>query len=74
MYSMRELATVVRELRDRDGLTQHALAAKARVSRSFIADVEAGKPTVEADRLFHVLQALGFEIALRAEGSGEVRW
>ena len=74
MYTMRELAADVRELRDSEGLTQQAVAAKARVSRSFIADVEAGKPTPEANRLFHVLQSLGFEIALRGQESGEVRW
>lgn len=74
MYTMREMAAVVRELRHSAGLTQAGLAARARVSRSFIADVEAGKPSVESDRLFDVLQALGFEVALRSEGSGEVRW
>ena len=74
MYTMREMAAVVRELRHSAGLTQAALATKARVSRSFIADVEAGKPTVESDRLFAVLQALGFEVALRSEDSGQVRW
>ena len=74
MYTMREMAAVVRELRHSAGLTQAALATKARVSRSFIADVEAGKPTVESNRLFDVLQALGFEVALRSEDSGQVRW
>lgn len=74
MYTMREMAAVVRELRHSAGLTQEGLAARARVSRSFIADVEAGKPTVESDRLFDVLQALGFEVALRSEDSGQVRW
>ncbi len=74
MYTMREMAAVVRELRHSAGLTQAALATKARVSRSFIADVEAGKPTVESDRLFDVLQALGCEVALRSEDSGQVRW
>ena len=74
MLTMREAAAVVRELRGGAGLSQAQLAQQARVSRSFIADVEAGKPTVEAGRLFDVLQSLGFEVALRALDGSEIRW
>lgn len=74
MFTVREAAVVVRELREARGWTQSELAASARVSRSFVADVEAGKPTVEAAKLFDLFQALGFEIALRSRTSGEVRW
>lgn len=74
MYSMREAAAVIWELRNQQGLTQAELAAKARVSRTFIIDLEAGKPTVEAAKLFAVFQALGHEIALRSRETGELRW
>lgn len=74
MLTVREAAAVVRELRDDQRLTQSALAARANVSRSFVADLEAGKPTVEAAKVFDVFQALGFEMALRERTSGEVRW
>ncbi|RFA09938.1 hypothetical protein B7R54_12555 [Subtercola boreus] len=74
MRTVREAAAVVRELREQAGLTQLQLAERARVSRSFVADLEGGKPTVEAGKLMDVFQALGFEISLRAEDSGEVRW
>lgn len=74
MLTVREAAAVVRELRDDQRLTQSALAARATVSRSFVADLEAGKPTVEAAKVFDVFQALGFEMALRERTSGEVRW
>ena len=74
MYTVREAAAVIRELRDQRGLTQAQLAAHARVSRTFIIDLEAGKPTVEAAKLFAVFQALGHEIALRENETGEVRW
>lgn len=74
MHTVREAAAVVRELRDQAGWTQSELAAKARVSRSFIADVEAGKASVESSKLFDVFQALGFEIALMDRNSGEFRW
>ena len=74
MHTVREAAAAVRELREQQGLTQAALAERARVSRSFIADLESGKPTVEAGKLMDVFQALGFETALRDSASGDVRW
>lgn len=74
MHTMREAAAVVRELRDQFGWTQQQLADAAYVSRSFIVDVESGKPTAESAKLFDVFQALGCEIALRDVQSGDVRW
>lgn len=74
VFTMRETAALVRELRDGLGLSQTELAVKARVSRSFVSDVEAGKPSVEAAKLMDLLQALGFEIAVRDVDSGQVRW
>jgi HTH-type transcriptional regulator / antitoxin HipB len=74
MFTVREAAAVVRELRSKRRWTQAELAAQASVSRSFVVDVEAGKPTVESAKLFDIFQALGFEIALRDIDKGEVRW
>lgn len=74
VFTMREAAAVVRELRDTRGWTQAQLAATAHVSRSFVADVEAGKTSVEAAKLFDLFQALGHEVALRDLSSHEVRW
>ena len=74
MLTVREAAAVVRELREEHGWTQAHLAGLASVSRSFIADLESGKPTVEASKLMDVFQALGFEVALRARDTGQVRW
>jgi transcriptional regulator with XRE-family HTH domain len=73
MYTVREAAAAVRELRESRGYTQAELAQRARVSRSFVADVERGKATVEAAKLFDLFQALGFEMALRESESGEFR-
>jgi transcriptional regulator with XRE-family HTH domain len=73
VYTVREAAAVVRELREATGLTQQELASRARVSRSFVADVEAGKPSVEASKLFDVFNALGHEIAVRNVETGEFR-
>ena len=74
MHTVRETAAVVRELREERGWTQVELASRAAASRSFIVDLEAGKPTVEASKLMDVFQALGFETALRNVDTGEVRW
>lgn len=74
MFTVREAAAVVRELRDERRLTQAELARRAGVSRSFVADVEAGKATVEASKFLDIFQALGFEFALRDRATGEVRW
>ncbi|WP_407662256.1 helix-turn-helix domain-containing protein [Nakamurella lactea] len=48
MLTVREAAAAVRELREGHGWSQSELAGHAGVSRSFVADLEAGKPTVEA--------------------------
>lgn len=74
MLTVREAAAVIRELRDARGWTQADLARAARVSRSFVVDVESGKATVEASKLFDLFQALDYEIALRAMTGDEVRW
>lgn len=74
MLTVREAAAAAREQRERQGWSQSELARRAGVSRSFVADLEAGKPTVEASKLFDVFQALGFEMALRGLESGEVHW
>lgn len=74
MLTVREAAAVVRELRAEHGWTQTQLAEKASVSRSFLADLESGKPTIEASKSMDVFQALGFETALRERQTGEVRW
>lgn len=74
MLTMREAAAVVRELRWERNWTQAELAERAHVSRSFVADLETGKATLEAAKLFDVFQAFGLEIALRDRSSGLVRW
>lgn len=73
MFTMREIAATVRERRADRGWTQGELASHAAVSRSFVIDVEAGKPTVEAGKLFDVFQALDAEVALYDLATGEVR-
>lgn len=56
MSTVREAAALIRELREERGWTQLELAANASVSRSFVADVEAGKATVEASKLMDLFR------------------
>lgn len=74
MLTVREAAALVRDLRKQHGWSQADLAARAMVSRSFVANVEAGKQTVEAGKLFDLFQALDYEVALRSLSTDEVRW
>lgn len=74
MFTVREAGPLVRELREEKGLTQAELAQRAGVSRTFLIDLEAGKPTVETWKFMDVFQALGYEIAIRNRETGEVRW
>lgn len=56
--SIRELAATVRGRRLELGLSQAELAQRAGVSRKWIYDFEAGKPTAELGLLMRVLEAL----------------
>lgn len=55
----RDLGLFVRSERARRGLTQTQLCAAARVSRRWLSDLEAGKPTAEFGLVLRVVQALG---------------
>jgi HTH-type transcriptional regulator/antitoxin HipB len=57
--SIRDLAAVVRGRRRDLGLSQAELAARAGVSRKWIYQFEAGKPTAELRLILRVLDALG---------------
>lgn len=57
--SIRDLAAVVRGRRTDLGLSQAELAARAGVSRKWIYQFEAGKPTAELGLILRVLDALG---------------
>ncbi len=55
----RALGAVVRGRRRALKMTQASLAQAAGVSRAWITEFEAGKPTVELSRVLAVLDALG---------------
>ncbi len=63
--SIRDLAVAVRSRRLELGLTQADLARRAGISRKWVYEFEAGKPTAELGVLFRVLDELRLELELR---------
>lgn len=59
-----DLARAVRAARERMGLTPAQLAARARVSRMYVYQLELGKDTARADKALAVLAALGVQALL----------
>ena len=62
--SIRDLAAAVRGRRIDLGMSQADLASRARVSRKWIYEFEAGKSTAEVGTLLRVLDALGLGLEL----------
>ncbi len=52
----------LRELRQRAGMTQQALADVVGIDRSFISDVETGRHSIAVDRAYQIAAALGVSI------------
>jgi transcriptional regulator with XRE-family HTH domain len=65
--SPRDLGLYIRDSRRRTGQTQWQLAAAAKVSRRWLSDVEAGKPTAEIGLVFRTLGALGLILDAQPE-------
>jgi HTH-type transcriptional regulator / antitoxin HipB len=65
--SIRDIAAAVRGRRQDLGLSQAELSRRAGVSRKWISEFEAGKPTAELGLVLRVLDQLGFRLDLRAE-------
>ena len=59
VQTMAELGALVREARERAGMTQTELDQRARVSREWLLKVEAGRTSAEMPRVLAVLAELG---------------
>jgi y4mF family transcriptional regulator len=59
-----KLGQVVRRERKAQKLRQAELAAAAGVGIRFIVDLEAGKPTLQLEKVLHVLATLGCDVTI----------
>jgi transcriptional regulator with XRE-family HTH domain len=67
MTDLEELARAIASHRRQRGLTQDALARKARVSRPLIAKLETGRyPEVGVKKLLRILHAVGLDLRITA--------
>jgi HTH-type transcriptional regulator / antitoxin HipB len=72
IHSIHDLAAVVRGRRKDLGLSQAELARRAGVSRKWVYEFEAGKPTAEFGLLLRILDELGLTLELEpSSGSAE---
>ena len=60
--TVRDLATAIRGRRTDVGWSQHDLANRADVSRSWLANLERGKPSAEVLRLLSLPTSLGLTL------------
>lgn len=77
IHSPKQLGQALRATRKQLGLTQPQLALAAGVGVRLIVELEAGKPTLQLEKVLQVIDALGGEIqllglpSLAANRSGE---
>jgi HTH-type transcriptional regulator/antitoxin HipB len=67
-----DLGRYLREQRREAGLTQTDLAGRARVSRRWLSDLEAGKSTAEVGLVLKVIAALDMYFDVQPEPTPEV--
>jgi len=70
--SARDLGRFVRDQRRVAGWSQAVLAERAQVSRRWLSDLEAGKPTAEVGLVFKVVAALSLVIDVQAAPVPEI--
>ncbi len=69
LRSPADLGLVIQQARLSRGLTQIELAAQLDISQRSVSEIESGKPTIYARRIFELMRATGVE--LRAVWAGE---
>lgn len=70
IHSVRELAAVIRSLRQEKGWTQASLAREAGVGREWVIHLEKARPGVELGLVMSTLKALG--VCLKIEPQAPV--
>lgn len=66
--SVADLGKVIRDKRNKDGLTQRDVAGVCDLGNRFLVDLENGKPTVQLGKVLEVLHSLGLEVYIVPRG------
>lgn len=69
--SVRDLVAVLRGRRTDQGWSQQRLADAAGVSRSWLANLELGKPSAEVSRLLALFESLGLTLEISGPQSDD---
>lgn len=67
--SMNNMISQIKALRRKIGLTQVEFAKRAGVGLRFLRELEQGKTTVRMDKLYQVLDFLGYHLELKKNES-----
>jgi HTH-type transcriptional regulator / antitoxin HipB len=67
---MKQIGQLVRKERKHAGLRQDELAGAAGVGTRFIVDLEAGKATLQIEKVMRVLKTLGIGVLLTGRTGG----
>lgn len=65
------MGRTLKALRKMRGLTQAELAARTRLSRTSIANIEAGRQTITVQTLFEFADALGYDVKMQFKPNGD---
>lgn len=63
-----ELGRRLAHLRAQRGLTQNQVAQQLGISRRYVCEIEAGKPSLYSERLFRLLDLLDAGLVVEGEG------
>jgi len=64
-YAIYNIASQIKILRKKNGLTQIEFAKRAGVGLRFLRELEQGKSTIRMDKLMQVLDFLGYHLELK---------
>ena len=60
--TLEELASLIKERRKKQGLTQAQLALASNVGLRYIVDLEKGKPTCQIGKAMRIIEMLGISL------------
>ena len=67
------IASQIKILRKKNGLTQIEFAKRAGVGLRFLRELEQGKATIRMDKLMQVLDFLGYHLELKRNESQDIK-